>query len=436
MPRSPADSAASALHVDAELAVIGSGPAALALLARLARDDPSSALLHSTLVIDPSGAFCTAWAAKLRSQGVSHLRSPTFVHPHPSRRLDDALHGYAAAHGRLRELRPIEGVERQWQAPSSRLFEDFCEDLAADLRGGKEDKRLAGCHVAAAATDIVPLFRDSALPWAFDIARVVLAVGDGGIPRHPDWASRSLGSAPSPQPAARSTLLHASALASALADELATTPRRCSAPTLRGERSGGFASFLSRRRRGSEPQRPRGTGRLVVVGGGLSAAQLAAFACRLGWRSVTLVSRSELTVRPFDVGGGWVASLLSPELGAEEAAFFAAPPEERLWQLREARPGGSLTPEARRRLAEMELRGAGRVLERAEVRRASWRPKAAEWEWADGWQLYVAGALSALQIGPEAFNLAGAGACAARIVERLLEDERVTSGRLALPLGY
>ncbi|EOD21952.1 hypothetical protein EMIHUDRAFT_240711 [Emiliania huxleyi CCMP1516] len=357
MPRSPADSAASALHVDAELAVIGSGPAALALLARLARDDPSSALLHSTLVIDPSGAFCTAWAAKLRSQGVSHLRSPTFVHPHPSRRLDDALHGYAAAHGRLRELRPIEGVERQWQAPSSRLFEDFCEDLAADLRGGKEDERLAGCHVAAAATDIVPLFRDSALPWAFDIA-------------------------------------------------------------------------------GSEPQRPRGTGRLVVVGGGLSAAQLAAFACRLGWRSVTLVSRSELTVRPFDVGGGWVASLLSPELGAEEAAFFAAPPEERLWQLREARPGGSLTPEARRRLAEMELRGAGRVLERAEVRRASWRPKAAEWEWADGWQLYVAGALSALQIGPEAFNLAGAGACAARIVERLLEDERVTSGRLALPLGY
>ena len=50
-------------------------------------------------------------------------------------------------------------------------------------------------------------------------------------------------------------------------------------------------------------------------------------------------------------------------------------------------------------------------------------------QWADGWQLYVAGALSALQIGPEAFNLAGAGACAARIVERLLEDERVTSER-------
>ena len=347
------DGGASALHVDAELAVIGSGPAALALLARLARDDPSSALLHSTRVIDPSGAFCTAWAAKLRSQGVSHLRSPTFVHPHPSRRLDDALHGYAATRGRLRELRPIEGVERQWQAPSSRLFEDFCEDLAADLRGGKEDERLAGCHVAAAATDIVPLFRDSALPWAFDIEldtdfsscsdgggggsqgsrghcskggggggsqgsgghcskdgggggsqgggghcskdggggasqgggahrrslrarRVVLAVGDGGIPRHPEWveeagavpepsanlpgavsrsplgaflqASRSLGSAPSPQPAARSTLLHASALASALADELTTTPRRCSARILRGARSGGFASFLSRRR--------------------------------------------------------------------------------------------------------------------------------------------------------------------------------------------
>ena len=63
------------------------------------------------------------------------------------------------------------------------------------------------------------------------------------------------------------------------------------------------------------------------------------------------------------------------------------------------------------------------------VSRARFERNLGSLQWADGWQLYVAGALSALQIGPEAFNLAGAGACAARIVERLLEDERVTSGR-------
>ena len=36
--------------------------------------------------------------------------------------------------------------------------------------------------------------------------------------------------------------------------------------------------------------------------------------------------------------------------------------------------------------------------------------------WAEGMELYVCGALSAMQIGPDAFNLAGAGAGAARVV--------------------
>ena len=90
-------------------------------------------------------------------------------------------------------------------------------------------------------------------------------------------------------------------------------------------------------------QLPRGRGRLVVIGGGLSAAQLALRACSLGWSSVTMLSRAPLAVRPFDLLDCWVASLLSPCLSDEESAFYAADATERRELLREARPGGSLT---------------------------------------------------------------------------------------------
>ena len=72
------------------LAIIGAGPAALAILlrvSRVARDECASPatrdramrLLHSTVVIDASGGWLALWRRKLGSQGVSHLRSPTFV---------------------------------------------------------------------------------------------------------------------------------------------------------------------------------------------------------------------------------------------------------------------------------------------------------------------------------------------------------------------
>ena len=42
--------------------------------------------------------------------------------------------------------------------------------------------------------------------------------------------------------------------------------------------------------------------------------------------------------------------------------------------------------------------------------------------WVEGMELYVCGALSAMQIGPDAFNLAGAGAGAARVVSAILTN--------------
>ena len=42
--------------------------------------------------------------------------------------------------------------------------------------------------------------------------------------------------------------------------------------------------------------------------------------------------------------------------------------------------------------------------------------------WNEATPLYVAGALAALQLGPDAFNLAGAGLCASRIISDILDS--------------
>ena len=88
----------------AALCIVGAGPAALAVLLRIARSTTdaccsSSAaareLLKRTVVVDASGGFLALWRRKLASQGVRHLRSPTFVHPHASRLIDDELSKFA-----------------------------------------------------------------------------------------------------------------------------------------------------------------------------------------------------------------------------------------------------------------------------------------------------------------------------------------------------
>ena len=153
------------------LCIVGAGPAALAVLLRLlhaSRDECASPavredaarLLHSTVVIDASGGWLSLWRRKLGSQvlhaeprstvhrlsllplpsqGVSHLRSPTFVHPHASRLIDDAVLAFATSHQRLHELHPLpeeatpHNAPGAWHAPSAALFDDFCASALDEL---------------------------------------------------------------------------------------------------------------------------------------------------------------------------------------------------------------------------------------------------------------------------------------------------------------
>ena len=134
-----------------ELAVVGAGPCGLAILSRLSRDctstgthelgpESAAAILRATVVIDPAGGWLAAWRRKLGSQGVAQLRSPAFVHPHPSRVIDETLRRWADAHGRRAELDAIAAADvadvprdRPWHTPSAGAFDGFCAGLLAGL---------------------------------------------------------------------------------------------------------------------------------------------------------------------------------------------------------------------------------------------------------------------------------------------------------------
>lgn len=88
---------------------------------------------------------------------------------------------------------------------------------------------------------------------------------------------------------------------------------------------------------------------ILIVGGGLTSAQLADLAVRRGVTSVWLVMRGACRVKPFDVDLKWMGKFRN----VEQAAFWSADSEdERLQMLRAARGGGSITPLFHKKLKE------------------------------------------------------------------------------------
>lgn len=545
------------------LVVVGGGPCALAIVLRIAREAsgqccaPAGAdsgsrarqLLSRTVVIDASGiGFNTLWRRKLGSQGVTALRSPTFVHPHPSRVLDDAMRAFSTARKRRSELLPLPAAKSDasqvWHAPGSRLFDDFCEDALDEVRA--IDPTFCGRLIQARVIGIQPSSHGGfelrcqhtdLSEQVLRASRVVVAVGDGGTASWPKWALASLADGLSPadrllhatqlaerHPALPLTMLGAlgeggsgkpvkrpprwwellgearSALA-AMADRwlpsmvvsLAVASIEAGEANIEAKMTAaGLPAALSAPlATPTASVAPAGQRRLLIVGCGLSGAQLASEAIRRGWAHVTLVCRKRVVVRPYDIDEVWMGRHLSAVMPDCEAAFFAAGFTERRELLRQARPGGSVTEASWQQLRDLQQRGRLELRECTDVLEARWASDDAEGEcwrvhlqlqpiadpqlspemakfasvnvdaiwlatghvldvasvavlrsmlqlrprptheglpeltpalrWDEATPLYVTGALAGLQLGPDALNLAGAGAGASRIVSDVLE---------------
>ena len=150
-----------------DVAIIGGGPAGLALLSALhnregtltdmqqadhfrrlrqrgGKKAPREAL--KVAVVDPAGAFMVEWKGRFDALDIGMLRSPAWAHPDFfSSGSDGALCSYAWTAGRSGELRPPGDLSQsslkhlgelnsgQFHLPSSALFADFCDGLAASL---------------------------------------------------------------------------------------------------------------------------------------------------------------------------------------------------------------------------------------------------------------------------------------------------------------
>ena len=158
---------------------------------------------------------------------------------------------------------------------------------------------------------------------------VISAVGFGGLPMIPSFLTNSIPSRPSPataHPACGPGWMHSSCLASQpfpfpSPSTLASTPH---------DRI------------------------MVVVGGGLTSAQIVVRALKHGYDKVILLTRGHLKSKPFDVDLGWVgrySNYLKMQFWQNEDV------QERLNTLRAARNGGSVTPTYAKVLARLQALG-------------------------------------------------------------------------------
>ncbi len=371
--------------------IIGGGPQGTHLaLVLLGRGGVAPERLR---ILDPHEALLAHWERCTAATGMTHLRS-TIVH-HLALDPHDLWH-----FARRRGAQPGQ-FRGPYRRPALGLFRDHCQSLIAE-------HDLERQHVRGRASGLARTehgWRVESDQGALVAQRVLLALSVGEQPRWPAWAAQ-----------------------------------------LRA--AGGPVRHLYSCQ---EPALAAAAGETVVVGGGISAAQVAVSLARAAPGSVTLLMRHAIRIEAFDSPPGWV--------GPKELRGFQAEPsvERRRALIRGARRPGSMPEDVARTLLRTERRGLLRIV-RGEVQQACLHPDgtveletsgetlradqvllatgfeqqrpggawldraiaehdlplapcgypvvAPSLAWAPG--LYVTGALAELELGPVARNIAGA----------------------------
>jgi FAD-NAD(P)-binding len=296
------------LRHELAVAIVGAGIHGCAVAVRLLSAAPE--LRAALRLFDPAAACLAEWTERSWGQGMEWMRSPGVHH------LDVApmsLLEFARAQSRERELAV------PYARPSLQLFMDHCRAVLRSLR-------LEELVVPAAIGHVEPSANGYALVCAdgreIETRALVLAPGLRGHERLPEWPR---------------------ALAASGGDRVSHVGRL----DLRQQRVAGE--------------------RILVIGGGLSAATLTAAAVRRG-AGVTLVSRHPLASKLFDADPGWIGPKYLRLFQREED------PAARLRMVRRARGGGSVTPDLLATLERHATAGLVTLRIEDEVIAARWRP--------------------------------------------------------------
>jgi hypothetical protein len=116
---------------------------------------------------------------------------------------------------------------------------------------------------------------------------------------------------------------------------------------------------------------------VAVVGGGLTSAQITATAASAGISKVYHLMRSSLKVKHFDLSLPWVGKYKNYHL----ASFWSADDDEERWEmLKEAKGGGSITPEYRKILTGLVKQGRLELREYTQITGAQWDDETRAWK--------------------------------------------------------
>ena len=464
--------------VEASVLIVGGGPHGLAVLSALHERSlvyPQMGLDHarshgmsfeflqkigSVCVMDPGSHFCDDWNTRFEALKIEHLRSPAFAHPKAYEPV--ALLNFAVSQGREHELLNVpdqassarhasamdenEGsLPALFGQPTQALFRDFCASLEAGLpHQWVRGRAVQVCKDPGTGKFRVRYTNGGASGWVAADA-VVLATGPTGKLNIPAPFAPFVDSG-------------------------------CVTHTAEFVRNGKTVASMV-----SQIAGDTGRTRLLVIGGGLTAAQAALAAAGAGSR-VVLRSRRPLMTRKYDLSKDWLDHRHAARLLSE---FHNTPVEGRLKMVRGEVGGGSVPESYMAELRRVAGDGSDRltlqvsegigcsdvsvhdgkvhvdgevydhvILATGASAATGLNPLYAqvadefalplvdslpelddELRWSqDGRNLHVVGANAVLELGPGALNLMGAQR-GAKIVAGALRDLMWTGGKAASAEG-
>ncbi|KAK8091226.1 hypothetical protein PG994_000731 [Apiospora phragmitis] len=378
-----------------DVIIIGGGPAGLAVASRLSERMPAAtftdeehqryhwirkharkmsikttgraprgggALLDLTVLDATGDEWMKRWHTLFRTFDISHLRSPMFFHIDPAEQ--DGLLSYAHMNGRGKELREICGCvgkevskhqrkkrgrgsiderdRNDYFVPSTPLFSAHCNclidrySLRRDVIQHEEVLDIRYGFVDHACRDD-PVFTIRTNKTTRYARVAVLAVGPANSPTIPGPIDQGGDDA----------ITHAMKIRT-------------------------FPSTRVKERIASKKAT-----NILIVGGGLTSAQLADLAIRRGVSKVWLIMRGELKVKPFDVGLEWVGKFRN----FEQAAFWSADTDEERWEkIKAARNGGSITSPYRKIVEKHVASGKLTLCRHTTLRSRQWQESTQTWK--------------------------------------------------------